>query len=184
MIAIVGEAPPRWNVPPMTGSTGMRLAKLMIVEDVHSAATCLNLYRTPRKTWHAENARGMAQLLAPTLERHRVVLLLGRRVQKAFDFERVKFFDPMPREATAHVFFGTTLFYVMPHPSGLNRWWNHRTNIAFAQTFFEALRDQLKLWQRDQTSEPPEDSVRSGPAVPGVVSPGSRSLHGEGGCAP
>jgi hypothetical protein len=35
--------------------------------------------------------------------------------------------------------------YVVPHPSGVNRWWNDPANRAAARRFFEGVADEFAL---------------------------------------
>ncbi|UOF80078.1 hypothetical protein [Caudoviricetes sp.] len=54
----------------------------------------------------------------------RRVILLGKRVMRAFDLDR-DYFDPVTINGTEHV--------VAPHFSGVNRWWNDGHNRKVAE---------------------------------------------------
>lgn len=72
-----------------------------------------------------------AQIRATQLRRRcrsRVVVLLGKRTARAFGIT-VKYFD----EARI----GQCRAFVVPHPSGINRWWNDVNNRARFATFMK-----------------------------------------------
>lgn len=66
--------------------------------------------------------------------RPRVVLLAGHRVEAAFGYRKRPFFDEhAPIDGVeAQVF-------VVPHPSGLSRYWNDQRHRHRARAFFEGL---------------------------------------------
>lgn len=72
-----------------------------------------------------------------SLYRYKRIVILGRNVAKAMGCpkrEYLEWFDygsDMPQVA------------VMPHPSGLNRWWNDPRNTETAKQFLLELRDEV-----------------------------------------
>lgn len=64
------------------------------------------------------------------------VLLLGNKVATAFGRER-----PIFRRFAIH----GTRAYVVPHPSGINLWWNDPKNVRRAKRFFKRLKKELPL---------------------------------------
>lgn len=64
----------------------------------------------------------------------RVVLLAGARVAHSFNLRpgRWSYFSTAMRSPE-------TEFVVVPHPSGVNRWWNQRLNAASAAAYLERL---------------------------------------------
>lgn len=57
---------------------------------------------------------------SPELARSSVVLLCGKRVAAAFGEERRGYFEPFARCGR--------VWAVVPHPSGVNMWWNEPEN--------------------------------------------------------
>lgn len=69
------------------------------------------------------------------------VLLAGRRVARAFGFEHLLdgdlgYFEPFLRPDLGC---RPVCYIIVPHPSGVNRWWNHPVNREKARLFFELL---------------------------------------------
>ena len=67
--------------------------------------------------------------------RGRKIVMLGRRVEKAFlpDWKPAQFFTWDTRPGRGY---GNKLC-VVPHPSGLNRWWNDANNAEDARLFWK-----------------------------------------------
>lgn len=151
---LIGEAPARTTPPgwpPFYGrqrsakrlwEMGLRVTRSSAsgVGNV-DAVNLIDEYPGPR--WPAARARDVGRDLlfgTPTLTQPQVwsrthVLLVGRNVADAFGaltswdwFEWFKFRDDRQTE-----------FAIVPHPSGLNRWWNEPKNAARARAFFEKL---------------------------------------------
>lgn len=76
---------------------------------------------------------------SPDYPRKRVILM-GKRVARAFGLEKLEYFDRIAvidephRSATEHV--------VVPHFSGVNRWWNDESNRTLA-------RKKWKKWLKE-----------------------------------
>lgn len=61
-----------------------------------------------------------------------MVLLAGRRVSRSFKIREPSYFQPVMVHDGAE-------FVVVPHPSGVNRWWNEGQNTRTARLFLERL---------------------------------------------
>ena len=95
-----------------------------------------NLFRSHQPKWSADSARDSADALVESvLEGGGLVdfVLLGARVSAAFQRED---FDPM----VSLGFWGGTAT-VVPHPSGLNRWYNEPVNRAAVRRLFAGFRE-------------------------------------------
>ena len=136
----VGEAPASLDAAPLTGDTGRRLSSLLGVEDVRSVAAAVNLYGRPteRGDWDETTARNAWSSL--DVYSYRYVVLLGRRVQAAAGF-------PGREQLTVHEIPGSKQRAVLvPHPSGLNRFYNDPDNRRRAA---ELLRRVIKEGAED-----------------------------------
>jgi len=76
-------------------------------------------------------ARAAADRLMRTNRQHRVLLLLGRGVAQAFGLDDLPFFK-WRRLA------GGRLVAVVPHPSGVSRWWNEAPRRVTAREFLRS----------------------------------------------
>lgn len=133
---IIGEAPARTGDPrrPLLGRSGSRLAKLcgLDLQDYARRFARANVL----EQWPGRLTKGdafdlpTARLRACVLRRRfvggRLVVLLGRRTALAFGL-RCAYLQP-ERVACANV-------VVLPHPSGINRWWNEPENVRRASSF-------------------------------------------------
>lgn len=63
--------------------------------------------------------------------RGKVVVMAGRNVAAAFGFKRVRYFEEIVRDGV--------VFVMVPHPSGVNMWWNDRGNERQAEIFLRSL---------------------------------------------
>lgn len=131
----VGEAPSkstaRYGGHALTGETGRRLAEWsgLSAAEFRAAVECRNVYTTLPERWAHVRAAEFARVLwsAPETQRAPLVVLLGARVARAFGFTHAVHFEVYQT--------GGPAVAVIPHPSGLNRFWNDQTNIARAETF-------------------------------------------------
>lgn len=147
---LVGQAPSRTSEPdrPLSGMSGKRLAGLLRMTEAElSASFCrINLVdEFPGKNgkgdaFPAAEARTKALLLMKRYAGRRVTLVLaGKKVAGAFGlrgrdyFERGRFHE-----------FPNIGFVTVPHPSGVNRWWNDAGNRRKAAKFFAELRKATK----------------------------------------
>jgi uracil-DNA glycosylase len=146
---LVGEAPSRdtEGLPPFSGRSGARLAELL-GEDPAEAFALENLLR--RWPGPAGSGKGSAFPLGPARKgarrllrayRGRRFILAGWRVASAFG---VRPCGHWPRELEwcgdwAHSLDGSGAgagsFAVLPHPSGVNLWWNDPANVERARRF-------------------------------------------------
>lgn len=136
---LVGEAPGRNGDPcrPLEGKVGRRLAALfgLTFDGYLEAFVRTNLL----DFWPGQNGKGAAfvivdaEMVACTLvrkrfKRGRVVLLLGKRVARAFGTKGDYFDEQVVNGARV---------YVVPHPSGVNRWYNDSTNVEHVRRFMK-----------------------------------------------
>lgn len=139
-IVLVGEAPNRTGDPsrPLMGRIGKRIADLcnLGIKDYSRAFELRNLLAR----WPGRSGKGsefpfaQAKAAAATLrlgKRKAKFVLLGSRLAKAAGMDSIPKFDP------ARI--GKSIVIVVPHPSGINRWWNDRRNVWQARKFFAAL---------------------------------------------
>lgn len=124
MIVVVGESLGK-------GGTRSHLALLLDVDvpTMMSRVLWLNLWEYPYTT---------TSIYVDAVERiareQDVVLLLGRRVVRAFGLAERGPFEVVARNAGV----GPMLVPV-PHPSGLNRWYNTPANVTAAETVLRRL---------------------------------------------
>lgn len=141
---LVGEAPSKNEVTeqPLMGRVGRRMAALadLSYEDYLRHFDRVNLLHVRQDTKekgfefdHAAAAVAAHQLfLDGTIKQGRVVLMLGWRVTRAF-------FSPYDKAYfERHDHAGVT-FYAMPHPSGVNRYWNDLENCKKASEFVQQI---------------------------------------------
>lgn len=135
---LVGEAPARTTSPGWPAFYGRQRSARVLWQlgfRVSRApgrpgnTDAMNLLdRYPGESWPENAARRQAtRLLMRGLDGRKAVVLVGRRVAAAFDAEDrpwLEWFDLFGRRAA-----------VMPHPSGLNRWWNEVRNYEAARVF-------------------------------------------------
>jgi uracil-DNA glycosylase len=137
---IIGEAPSKNEVTehPIEGRIGRRLAACagLTLPEFLAHFDRVNLLHVRQDTkekgfeFDAAAARKAATLLKPSFKRGQTVLLLGGRVAEAFGIHDAYF--------TWHVVNGARL-YIVPHPSGVNRWWNDPINKLCAEQFMQAI---------------------------------------------
>lgn len=140
----VGQMPnsPEDEGDPLTlknpNSSGSRLAKWMNITPEEFATNFVRVNLNPHcddefspSHWKA-SAKNMKGLLE-----HRRVVLLGRAVAEAFDlnprqYEYFRWFDHPTN-------YETSLFCVIPHPSGQNRLYNDQQNVNRAMDLLAGL---------------------------------------------
>lgn len=144
---IIGEAPSKNEVTerPIEGRIGKRLAKLagLTLPEFLEHFERVNLLRVRQDTaehgfqFNAEEARKEAAILLMVLDpKYTPILLLGHRVGAAFGCSRAYF---MPQQVGRWM-----NVHVLPHPSGVNRWWNDRTNEFEAKWFMRAIVEKTR----------------------------------------
>lgn len=101
-----------------------------------------------------------ARLLAPDLlgqaaRKNQCVILLGARLRQVFDWIGEE--GPVPKQGVKYLHWyratmkGSVMrpvVAVVPHPSGINRWWNSEDNRADARRFFQELQEDMSGFGR------------------------------------
>lgn len=148
-IQFVGQAPSKETdgKPPFTGRCGAFLAQLMgttqekMLVD-HDFLNVLNSW--PGKGVGGDRfpfieAKVAAQKMFPQL-RNRIVILLGANVAKAFGMRQFRYLERYemrnPQNLSDVV---VPLMIVIPHPSGVNRYWNFPDNRMIVSKFFNEI---------------------------------------------
>lgn len=143
MLLILGEAPSRQTrgMPPLSGMTGRRLSALLGVPRESWGAAGVEAANVLAR-WPGRSGRGSAFRLTQYARRNALktlasapvgarALLLGKRVASLVGFADQCYFEWQP--------VGGLLVAVVPHPSGVNHWWNDPSNRALAAEFFSGL---------------------------------------------
>lgn len=156
---LLGEAPGRNydDAPAFSSKSGQRLTALL-GQDVRELFWCYNLLdKWPGKSsgkgaaFPAEPAEIMAKRICRTLVRRHLaygaeyrIILAGKRVAKA-----MKMRPETPYLSWESLWLTSTMspcegitVAILPHPSGVNRWWNDPQNEARAKEF---LLDEARL---------------------------------------
>jgi len=139
----IGEAPSK-NEPlprPLEGRVGRRLSEYagIAFEEFVDKTERINLLAVRQDTrekgfeFDMEAARMRARDLLPHLYAYTTVVLLGKRVRDAFGVVK-DWFEPHYLGNDMGLYEGTTM-YVVPHPSGINRWHNDPANRSKMQEF-------------------------------------------------
>lgn len=155
---LIGQSPSKYTQdrdgqdvepPAFSGLSGNRLAAIMGVElgDFLNRVEAINVFdRFPGRfsdkgdVFPMGEANQRAALLLPRLI-GRTAILAGRNVASAFGI------DLSPLEVTIS---GGTRWALLPHPSGINQWWNSVTNCQEAKEFlrrelgYDSLRQRAK----------------------------------------
>ena len=136
--AIVGEAPSMRTSRPFAGRSGDRLAELFGYEsraalaDSWRLVNLLGYWPGPETTGNGSAfPAAEARAAAARIRLADGSLLCGRRVAAAFGLVNAPYFawrDVDGRRVA-----------VVPHPSGVSRWWNDPENVARAREFLAAL---------------------------------------------
>lgn len=146
-IVIIGEGPSRTNdgsatgkQGPFDGPAGIRISSLMEVslQEFLDAFDRRNLYSTHMRDemWNKHDARIIAQSNESLALK--TVILLGRKVQKAFfPDEAISFFEWIDHKGGKWV--------IAPHPSGRNRYWNDAESVNAAAEFWADVGRRAKL---------------------------------------
>ncbi len=142
-VVVVGEAPgaagradlPLYPLPP--GCAGHRLFKMTALPNMRTYLTLLfraNLLSyNPGPNWPKREAHIAAMAMLPFL-RERQVVLLGRKVARAFGVGQYSFMEWNNYRDLCDV-------AVLPHPSGRNLWYQDGGNLYLAGQFWTALLD-------------------------------------------
>lgn len=164
---LMGEAPARTmrpGDPPFSSQSGQRLRDLLGVDDLASRFDLRNLL----ESWPGESGKGDAfpaeyaahRAYDVVLELHeRVVLFAGKRVAKAFGKGKLGYFQPQFTQVwneeggRVESLACRYVAVVIPHPSGVNRWYNSESNRIQAQAFFRELDRAITSWNTLQGEE-------------------------------
>jgi hypothetical protein len=134
-ILLIGEAPATPEGCPFEGKSGERFEELAPGCLETTEATNLLPDVQPKagkgRAFPAEAARAAAE--AMDFGGAQVLLMAGRRVASAFGV-------PASAHYLEPLLVRGTVAYVIPHPSGVNRWFNEAENRGRFSAFFEALR--------------------------------------------
>ena len=124
MIYVVGESLG-------SGGTRRRLASMFEVpeDEMMDAVVWLNLYEYP-----GTRPERYVRLVEESAATEDAIVLLGRRVQRSFGLDGQDALTEIVRSG------GGPVILCLPHPSGLNRWWNDPAHVVAAT---EALR---RIW--------------------------------------
>ena len=145
-LVLIGQAPgSKGNGKPLEGRIGKLLAELtgLTVEDYLRLTERYNLLsRWPGKNgkgdaWPADEAAEKAENMTTELTGRRV-LLLGRNVARAFGL------GDLPLMTWQEWNEGKVA--LIPHPSGIVRWWNDKKNKKEAGDFFRDAVEDLGNW--------------------------------------
>lgn len=143
-ILLVGQAPSRRTdgQAPFTGATGKRLAHLMgLSHEELLLLPAMNLF----PSYPGSNGRGdkfpqreARDLAARISLSGYVAVLVGRSVARAFQFSHP--------HLTWAAFRGGMVASI-PHPSGINSWYNDEHNMEQVREFFRRWRKE-SLWEK------------------------------------
>ena len=136
---IIGEAPSMNGNPdkPITGRSGRFLAEVAWGDDADVPRFLAGFERKnlllawpghagKGSAWPITAARKAASTLLPRLA-GRTAILLGKRVARAFGMARLGYFTLAPIRCGAAGIMPVWVV-IVPHPSGINRWWNDPAN--------------------------------------------------------
>ena len=129
---LIGEASTTGE--PFVGRSGDRLRSLLGAKDLTLIVDVMNLLPSPTgkvgkgRAFPAKKGREMAAaVLAAELNRTKFILA-GKRVAAAFGI-RAAYFEVVVKDGRQ--------FMIIPHPSGINRWWNeHGAAERFIAEFY------------------------------------------------
>ena len=127
-VLLVGEAISKHGQEPLVGKASRWLAYMMEMNhiDFLERTVRVNLMSKPTSSWPFSYARTAARRMferrAP--DEYHAVVLLGRKVQAACCPVLMPGWDGDERPCALAGYWGPTPVYIIPHPSGLCRWWN------------------------------------------------------------
>jgi len=137
-IVLVGLAPAQRvaRLPALgeQAATGRRLAELAGVRLLDVFAT-VNVLQEPDARVHGDHATRHGRSLARYLGGRRRVVCVGQDVARLLGYAHGAG-HPLFEWTT---FGGSPLYALVPHTSGLSRWWNEKTNAERARTWWRGL---------------------------------------------
>lgn len=144
---LLGEAPGRGHddQPAFSSRSGQFLSDL-IGQDVREALDCQNLLQKwPGRSagkgalFPQDLARISARRFLEEVPQDARVIFAGQRVVKAFGFRK------LPPLEWVHRYVGARFWCaLLPHPSGVNRWWNDPEHLIDARLFLLAEIERMK----------------------------------------
>lgn len=139
-ILLVGYCPSHRGSPsrPLDGpGTGHRLAKLcgLSHEEYLKTFDRINLhYETPLKRDSDTRAKGRLNAVEVLRRKNEKMIILGREVLQAFG----AYVDPSDCPIASWFDFGSVKIAYIPHPSGLNRYYNDSKNTKLVERFLRS----------------------------------------------
>lgn len=147
-VLLLGQAPSStsWRSP-LDGRSGRRLAELagldgMDVSEVFAVGNLLA--RFPGKktgegdAFPLDEARRNALAMLETLLEFDAIVLLGRNVARVFGVHELPYFE-WTGGLRLQGYLLPTPAVMIPHPSGVSRWWNRPENVERAGQFMRGL---------------------------------------------
>lgn len=129
----VGQAPGKSCDPdaPLAGKAGRKLARIfgcpfsvyLRCERINLNNEWLGRHRNGSDRFSVNEGKKVAEILLSKAGKSKYILL-GRHVARCFGFG----WKPLTVGNIAG-----KRFLLVPHPSGLNRWWNHKANVVEAK---------------------------------------------------
>ena len=112
----------------------MRLCKIADWEWDHylSQADRFNLFDTAQPDWNGYRAEQHAAAMFEVIDFDLPILLLGQNVARAFFVVRYPLLTWLDASLGEHLM-------IVPHPSGMNRFWNDLTNVDLARSLLHEL---------------------------------------------
>lgn len=138
-VLIIGQAPAAKDNPasPLSGRSGRVIADLMGIslEEFLETFDRANLFnKFPGKNgkgdaFDARRAKRNAHLLANNnrIDEYKAIIILGKNVAKALGYRSDEWLEWQK--------FSRPWVVVIPHPSGINHWWNDKRNRKVAKEF-------------------------------------------------
>lgn len=144
-VLLVGHSLPRGyapGTPAFPDNSARWYRKMMEVDDIHDWMDTINLVDRDGMTTLVsprEEQEGISRVLRHIIEtRPAKLLLAGPGVSKPMGLER-SYFEWGRASFNKH----ELQFCQVPHPSGLNRWWNLPLNRSEASLFFRSLKEAI-----------------------------------------
>ena len=144
---VIGQAPGRPTdagyLSPFEGPCGERLASLLGIKWRHfmTMVERANLIQEwPGKSGRGDKfprARGTISALAMVMRGqldNRKVVLLGKEVARCFGLADMRYLETRTDNQEGGI---ESSVFLLPHPSGVNRWWNSKRNVLAASKAFK-----------------------------------------------
>jgi uracil-DNA glycosylase len=148
---IIGEMPgagklyqDEKDLGPIAGATGRRLAKLLGIslDEYILRWDRRNIFANrvpgPWDTYHAGLGASLIYAQESGFVYRPLVVLLGKKVHAAFGFRSHAAYQMIPAKT------GKMQWLLMPHPSGLCRWWNDPSNTHSVEVLLRGAYDSIQ----------------------------------------